>query len=436
MSSLTTLVCTTVPRLRKQYSLYLNRADDTPDPVLNHVRYPHLQKTGLSGFRILHGEHSPQNVALYAFTLGACTGLAMGLSWMDYVSSACGVYLALVSLGMVLEYISRAIMKQEEGLRCKYCTHRSAHGVRPLCFALGFEPVRHLPMRKKSKEYIKIQIAFLLAGSQWENILLLLGPVEFAIEHSLFGRFASISTVTSIGVLLAIFAQNVRTISLLELSGKPENRSAAKRVELALSVWRVAVQIVLCNPLCLAAHFISETPAASEPQPAQPEMAFGPFGLPIFDGEHTPQNIAAYAYLLGCAHGFGVAVGLFSPNIAGLGFFIAMLALFHTLEYICTAMYRTDVKMSSFLLNQSREYHMAMTAGVVEYLAWYLIFPNLKIFHWWNWLALYGVAASQALRSAAMITAGSNFTHIVAEEKHSTHTLVTNGIYRQVGLLK
>ncbi|KND00971.1 hypothetical protein, variant [Spizellomyces punctatus DAOM BR117] len=345
-------------------------------------------KTGLSGFPILHGEHSPQNVALYAFTLGACTGLAMGLSWMDYVSCAWGGYFALVSLGMVLEYISRAIMKQEEGLR-----------------------------------------SFLLPGSAWENALLLLGPVELAIEQSLFGRFASIPTVTSIGVLLAIFAQNIRTISLLELSGNPENRSAAKRAELALSVWRVAVQVVLCNPLCLAAYFMSETPAGSEPQPAQPEMAFGPFGLPIFDGEHTPQNIAAYAYLLGCAHGFGVAVGLVSPNIPGLGFFIAMLALFHTLEYICTAMYRTDVKMSSFLLNQSREYHLAMTAGIVEYLAWYLIFPSLKIFHWWNWLALYGVAASQTLRSAAMITAGSNFTHIVAEEKHSTHTLVTNGIY-------
>ena len=36
----------------------------------------------------------------------------------------------------------------------------------------------------------------------------------------------------------------------------------------------------------------------------------------------------------------------------------------------------------------------------------------------------------QALRSGAMIHAGSNFSHVMAFRKAEGHTLVTDGIYR------
>ncbi|KAI8912949.1 Isoprenylcysteine carboxyl methyltransferase family-domain-containing protein [Powellomyces hirtus] len=168
---------------------------------------------------------------------------------------------------------------------------------------------------------------------------------------------------------------------------------------------------------------------ASSPGRSQPESGLGPLGLPIFDGHHTPQNIAAHAYLLGCLHGFGVGLGFCSTDFRGLGFFVGSLALFHVLEYLCTAMYRSDVKMSAFLLNNGREYQMAMAAGVVEYFVWYFVYPPMNAFRWWNWIALMGMVAAQYLRSAAMITAGSNFTHLIAAEKDPSHTLVTTGIY-------
>jgi protein-S-isoprenylcysteine O-methyltransferase len=37
---------------------------------------------------------------------------------------------------------------------------------------------------------------------------------------------------------------------------------------------------------------------------------------------------------------------------------------------------------------------------------------------------------SQIIRSLAMLTAGSNFTHLVADKKHEDHALITHGIYR------
>lgn len=40
------------------------------------------------------------------------------------------------------------------------------------------------------------------------------------------------------------------------------------------------------------------------------------------------------------------------------------------------------------------------------------------------------VIISQALRSAAMIHASSNFSHTVAIYKIETHRLVTDGVYR------
>ncbi|KNC73558.1 hypothetical protein SARC_13885 [Sphaeroforma arctica JP610] len=45
-------------------------------------------------------------------------------------------------------------------------------------------------------------------------------------------------------------------------------------------------------------------------------------------------------------------------------------------------------------------------------------------------LGLLMVAAGQTLRTTAMWTAGSNFTHIVQDNKRATHVLVTDGVYR------
>lgn len=51
-------------------------------------------------------------------------------------------------------------------------------------------------------------------------------------------------------------------------------------------------------------------------------------------------------------------------------------------------------------------------------------------------LALVFVLMGQALRSAAMIHASTSFSHQVAFRKLRSHTLVTDGVYAYVALLK
>lgn len=44
-------------------------------------------------------------------------------------------------------------------------------------------------------------------------------------------------------------------------------------------------------------------------------------------------------------------------------------------------------------------------------------------------MGLLMVLCGEALRKAAMLTAGSNFNHIVQNEKAYSHVLVTSGVY-------
>lgn len=57
-------------------------------------------------------------------------------------------------------------------------------------------------------------------------------------------------------------------------------------------------------------------------------------------------------------------------------------------------------------------------------------FPaELKQITWLSTVGLLMVIFGDCLRKAAMLTAGSNFNHIVQNEKSDTHTLVTSGVY-------
>lgn len=54
---------------------------------------------------------------------------------------------------------------------------------------------------------------------------------------------------------------------------------------------------------------------------------------------------------------------------------------------------------------------------------------ELKQITWLSTVGLVMVIFGDCLRKAAMLTAGSNFNHIVQNEKSDTHTLVTSGVY-------
>ena len=55
--------------------------------------------------------------------------------------------------------------------------------------------------------------------------------------------------------------------------------------------------------------------------------------------------------------------------------------------------------------------------------------PELKQLSYFSLLGLLMVMCGECLRKAAMLTAGSNFNHIVQNEKAQSHVLVTDGVY-------
>ncbi|KAI8839108.1 hypothetical protein BJ741DRAFT_599979 [Chytriomyces cf. hyalinus JEL632] len=116
------------------------------------------------------------------------------------------------------------------------------------------------------------------------------------------------------------------------------------------------------------------------------------------------------------------------------GLYLGLLSIFHLLEYLTTAMHRPDVGMNAFMLNHSREYHIALSFGLIEYFVEAALFPTWKQFGYWNIVGAVLVLFFQFLRSLAMLTAGANFTHLISFRKERSHVLVTDGIYRYLVL--
>lgn len=59
----------------------------------------------------------------------------------------------------------------------------------------------------------------------------------------------------------------------------------------------------------------------------------------LFDGSHTPRNIAAISFLLGLGGGIGVAAAWLSST-PQMGLFLLAVALFHFADYLATSMYQ------------------------------------------------------------------------------------------------
>ena len=58
------------------------------------------------------------------------------------------------------------------------------------------------------------------------------------------------------------------------------------------------------------------------------------------------------------------------------------------------------------------------------------LFTEIKGQGWVTMCGLLMVVCGEVIRKTGVITAASNFTHIIADYKRETHQLVTNGIYR------
>ena len=111
--------------------------------------------------------------------------------------------------------------------------------------------------------------------------------------------------------------------------------------------------------------------------------------------------------------------------------YFLVLLTFHFMEFFTTAAFNPRTcTWESFLLNHSKSYVIAATASWVEFFIEFFACPSLKEYGYHITIigALVAITG-QMIRSTAMWTATSNFTHLIAEKKRPNHRLVTNGVY-------
>ncbi|XP_048879979.1 protein-S-isoprenylcysteine O-methyltransferase-like [Brienomyrus brachyistius] len=141
-------------------------------------------------------------------------------------------------------------------------------------------------------------------------------------------------------------------------------------------------------------------------------------------------KVAMRACLLGFTFGCGLLISFGQTTWSHFGWYMCALSFFHYSEYLMTAVMNPhSLTLDSFLLNHSVEYTVAAVCSWLEFILEKLLIPDLKQWRWLSLLGLLMVLSGEGLRKSAMMTAGSNFNHIVQNEKAQSHVLVTAGIY-------
>ncbi len=147
------------------------------------------------------------------------------------------------------------------------------------------------------------------------------------------------------------------------------------------------------------------------------------FSIPIM-------KVVLCAYFLGSVFALGLLSFLSGNSLCWFGFYAMAMSFFHFSEYMVTSIFNPHTLcIDSFLLNHSTEYGVAAIVSWVEFWVELYFFPNLKSFHYFSMFGAIMVVLGESLRKVSMITAGSNFTHLVQYHKRSSHELVTSGIY-------
>jgi protein-S-isoprenylcysteine O-methyltransferase len=190
----------------------------------------------------------------------------------------------------------------------------------------------------------------------------------------------------------------------------------------------------------LGHHHQEATTVAS--RPSEIDIALDTYEKQYHPGHpKSLSGIATRSFLLGSALTISSNISLYtlvatSSPLWRPPLFITILSLFHFLEFWTTAYYNTrSAQISSFLLSQNGSaYNIAHTTALLECVLSNFFFPNRQwlpstLRNTLLGLGLVLVVIGQAIRSGAMIAAGTNFNHIVQHTKSSSHQLVTTGLY-------
>ncbi|KAE8980180.1 hypothetical protein PF010_g23222 [Phytophthora fragariae] len=160
------------------------------------------------------------------------------------------------------------------------------------------------------------------------------------------------------------------------------------------------------------------------------KVALAAFGLGVFMTLHV--SLLLYTELVALDASVGDATAsarwrcVEQWSLYGLA-----LGFFHLMEFMLTAAYRpANVSYESFLLNHSREYHLAVLFSCVEFWLELYFVPGWKLHALVRPVGIALVIVGQFFRISAMSTAASNFSHRIEYLKRKEHKLVTHGVYR------
>lgn len=154
------------------------------------------------------------------------------------------------------------------------------------------------------------------------------------------------------------------------------------------------------------------------------------YGLVRFLFKGMPFEVAVRGMFLGLVFGLGLLVIFSRVSWVAFGWYMSALAFFHWSEYMITAICNPrTLTLSSYLLDHSREYHIAALASWLEFWIEFFLFPDMKQYRIIILAGMLLVMGGETLRKLAMWTAKTNFNHYVQHVKEEGHTLVTDGIY-------
>ncbi|WWC87816.1 uncharacterized protein L201_002708 [Kwoniella dendrophila CBS 6074] len=196
------------------------------------------------------------------------------------------------------------------------------------------------------------------------------------------------------------------------------------------------------TPSLAASDMTASTPRAGSPSPEFVTMPKTDQYDPRGTIPNTLLAVAVISAVLGgiTATSLALASRQVLDHFAGswarpqLGIYLAAIATFHLFEFYTTAGWNPlKVSVDAFLLNNTKQYHIAHAMGLLEYFIASYFFPSRfdSKRNSFPLLAIITVVmvAAQGVRSLAMIQAAQSFSHIVKSKKHDDHTLVTHGLY-------
>jgi len=132
----------------------------------------------------------------------------------------------------------------------------------------------------------------------------------------------------------------------------------------------------------------------------------------------------------------GFAISWGSWHLVSWCLYACALCFYHASEFATTMRWNASVaSCQSFLLDQSREYQVAMAASWLEFWGELLLVPSLKTATLSKVVMLFGLVmmlVGQTFRTGSMVEAKSNFTHLIQHNKRKDHKLVTTGLYSYV----